>query len=176
MAIKDPFRKKKLKDGETKVAGRLISRKAVGLVNIFLANFTKTYTEGFCLDTAITPDFIQETIATIPKKMKYVGVDVSVWIANRSGATDDYSWELTNVTKSTTLATISSHEIIEKGLDGWTFIFGKDQVDEGDVLKFNVSEGIVGTAAGQAMNGQIGFKRSTLIKSISLVNWLGKTE
>ena len=174
--VKDPFSKKKLKDGEVKAAGNLISRKVVNVSSIMGVPVTKTYTEGFCQDCAVTPDFLQETVNTIDTKLKYVGSDISVWIWNRSGATDDYSWTLTNETKGKTLKTVTNQSITNKEINAWSFIFGRDLVDEGDVLKFNVSAGVVGTAAGQAQNGQIGFKRSILVKSISLVNWLGKTE
>lgn len=176
MTLKTPFNKKRLKPGETKTAGNLILRKAVNVSNIFHVPSIKTYTEGFTQDAAITPDFIQETISSIDPKFKYVGTEVIVNIWNRSGVNDDYSWELTNVTQATTLASETNYAIVDKGYNAWAFIFGKNKVAVGDVLKFNVSAGVVGTAAGQAQNGQIGFIRSYLVKSISLNNWLGTSQ
>ncbi len=174
--IKDPFKKKRLRSGEARTKGSLINRKAVNVTNVFFVPGVKTYTEGWTQDCAVTPEFIQDTVSTLDPKFKYVGTEISCGIWNRSGAADDYSWTLTNTTKGTTLYSVVNSNIVNKAFSVWQFIFGKDLIDTGDLLRFEITTGVVGTGAGQAQNGQIVMSRSILVKSISLANWLGTSQ
>ena len=165
-------------DGESKVerGGLGGTENVVGVFPLWEVIFPKNYTEGFTLDTAIAPDFITLIASILDPKFSVIGLKAEVGIYNRSGANDDYSWELTNVTKATTLASKSGHTINQKVYDTWVYIFGLDKFTVGDSIKFNVSEGVVGTAAGQASNGQIKMKLSYIVESLPLAEWLGAQE
>ena len=179
MGLKIPGYKSPLKstDGETPVRKGLLGREnIVSVFPLWTMSFLKTYTEGFTLDTGITPDFITLLTASINPKFKVIGLKVELGIYNRSGANDNYDWELTNETQATTLASKSGHTINEKVQDTWAYIFGLDKFDVGDSIKFNVSDGVVGTAAGQASNGQIKLIMSYIVESLNLTEWLGANE
>lgn len=165
-------------DGEIKVKKGFSSTNIIPVFPLWVNRFSKTYTLGSTLDTAITPDFITYLTPTGVgfTTFKILGTRIEVMIYNRSGVSDNYDFELTNETKSTTLRSVTNATIVNKGFITWQSYYGIDQITPGDVIKFNVSAGVVGTAAGELSNGQIGFHVAYMIENISLSEWLGAHE
>jgi len=160
-------------------SGEIKADKNISYVPVFpLWNhiWTKTYTEGFTLDTSITPDFITMTSPEIDEPFEIVGLVIEVAIYNRSGADDLYDWELTNETKAITYNSKTNHSIVSKGRDTWITLIGRDKFDPTDSINFNITNGVVGTAAGQASNGSITFNMRYMVRAVDLAEWAESKE
>jgi len=109
------------------------------------------------LDANSTPEWISAIIPTSPQGT-YSGCEVSIGIFNKSGSNDTYTWQLLNTTRDTTIAAVSDYTINDNNWYVWAYNFDNDTGTgglEGDLLKFNITDGILGTEGTKIRQGWI---------------------
>jgi len=112
------------------------------------------YEVGNTVDTSGTPQTLGVGVAPAASGT-YNGCIVTVSMLNMSGSSDDYDFQVKNNTKGTTLDTESSETLSDAVGKTWNYSYTNVEVSQGDVLQFNITDGVVGTVAGKAIEGHL---------------------
>lgn len=131
---------------------------APALSSFPLFDLNKTYTEGTSYDTSETAEFIISRGGWyLTRNLEYKGMKIFILIYNRIGETESYDWALKNITTGITLDS-GTNNLPNKDVFNKIYLFGKEYIREGDEIKFEITDGILGTNTGELSNGAIRFK------------------
>lgn len=153
--------------GEIEIDGQNV----IALMPMPAAKIAKSYNTTY--DTSVSDDFITVQSAASPADFELVGYLVRVAIHNRSGASDTYDFTLDNFTTSTGLVSWSAITIPNRAIQEYLFVAGIDKINKGDYLKLNISDGVLGTGAGEIANGSIEMELTALVKMKPLADFQG---
>jgi len=115
------------------------------------------FNKGDKVDTSVSNEYV---ITRIPSAASgtFDGCVVTIQLINFSGSSDDYYYEILNITKSTTLQA-STKKTLAYG-EGFTrnLSFTSSEVSDSDNLKLNITDGIVGTDISSIREGSFSIR------------------
>lgn len=119
---------------------------------------------GLGIDCNATPYTI--TVEAYGLGANAVGWKSTRTIHNQTGTSDVYDYKIENLTKGTTLSSVTGHTLIDGEFTVVSEFWSLDDINEKDGIRFTISQGIIGTNAGRATLGTISFFLESIDKSI----------
>ena len=113
------------------------------------------------VDCGVSPFYV---IVNIPSAASgtFAGCIITISISNQTGSDDTYNYEIINVTDSnTTIASGTNWSITDRNGKTKNYKFTTSDVSAGDTIKFNISDGVIGTQNANDLEGFVSLKIQT---------------
>lgn len=150
MVLKIP-NKKNIFDGGTEETIEKEKKFSIGRLN----GTTLTFSIGLGVDTSMGALVIN--VGAIGSGNKAVGFKTTRIIHNQIGVADNYDYKIENITKGTTLVTVTAHTLADQEFTTVTEVWTLDQIGTNDAIRYSITDGIIGTNAGRATLGFVSF-------------------